>query len=124
MAVGVLAAMAVALLYLGLDRQVAVTVAFTTLAFAQMWHVFNMRGRHSEFWRNEVTQNRWIWAALGICLVLVLGAIFTPTLSAVLKLTNPGRAGWLVILVASLLPLLAAPFVRSAARRLALYRRG
>ncbi len=115
MAVVVLAAMAIAILYLGFDREKAVTVAFCTLALAQLWHVFNMRSNLKRFFNNEITRNIWIWLALALCLVLVLGAVYTPVLHEVMKLSDPGAAGWLVIVVGSLVPLLAAPVVRRIA---------
>ncbi len=111
MAVTVLAAMAISIFYLDFDNARAVTVAFCTLALAQMWHVFNMRDELGKFFDNEITRNRWIWAALLICLVLVLAAIYVPALSGVLELTDPGFAGWSLIVPASLVPLVAAPLV-------------
>lgn len=116
MAFTVLAAMAISIYSLGFDHRKAVTVSFCTLAFAQMWHVFNMRDEIKRVFHNEITQNRWIWAALATCLVLVLMAIYTPILSGVLMLTNPGAAGWALIIPASLVPLVAAPLVRAAGR--------
>ncbi|MBT8103486.1 MAG: cation-transporting P-type ATPase [Gammaproteobacteria bacterium] len=115
MAAAVLAAMATSFYYLGFNQQQAVTVAFGTLALAQMWHVFNMRDDIKRVIDNEITRNRWIWAALAICLVLVLAAVYLPPLRDVLKLTAPGVWGWAVILPASLVPLLAAPIVSKVA---------
>ena len=44
--------------WLGLDSAAVTTVSFLTIALAQLWHVFNMRGRGSEVLRNAVTRNR------------------------------------------------------------------
>jgi len=112
MALAVLAAMAFALRYLEFDRERAVTVAFCTLALAQLWHVFNMRGNVRRIFNNEITRNIWIWAALALCLVLILGAVYTPILSQVLQLSDPGIAGWWVIVTSSLIPLIVAPAVK------------
>lgn len=114
----VLGAMAVAHFHLGFDVQRATTVSFCTLAFAQLWHVFNMRDDIGRVLRNEVTRNGWIWAAIALCTALILAAIYTPLPSAVLDLQSPGTAGWAVILAMSLVPLIAAPLVRPLARRL------
>ncbi|MGB5627190.1 MAG: cation transporting ATPase C-terminal domain-containing protein, partial [Woeseiaceae bacterium] len=65
---------------------------------------------------NEIMRNGWIWAALVICLVLVLAAIYVPALSNVLVLIDPGAAGWFLILPASLVPLLTAPLVSALSR--------
>jgi len=119
MAVVVLAAMAISVYSLGFDQQKAVAVAFCTLAFAQMWHVFNMREEIRRVVDNEITRNSWVWAALAICLVLVIAAIYLPALSEVLQLTEPGALGWALIVPASLIPLLAAPVVRLIVRNFA-----
>ena len=116
-AVVTLAAMAFAILQLGFDAGRAVTVAFGTIALAQLWHVFNMRGDMKRVVNNEITRNVWIWAAIVLCIVLILAAIYVPVLSDVLRLADPGANGWLVILVASLVPLFVAPLVRSIGSR-------
>lgn len=115
--ISVLAAMLVAVFYLEFDAAHAVTVSFCTLALAQVWHVFNMRDDTRRFFNNEITQNIWIWVAIGICLALILMAVYTPLLSGLLELADPGAAGWLLIILASFIPLLVGPFVRSAATR-------
>jgi Ca2+-transporting ATPase len=83
-------------LHLGEPR--AVTVAFLTLSFAQLWHVFNMG-------RSEVVRNPWIWGAVLACSGLLLLAVYLPPLAAVLRLTSPGLKGWGVVAVGSLVPL-------------------
>jgi Ca2+-transporting ATPase len=109
--VAVLGAMATSVFYLEFDQQRAVAVAFCTLAFAQMWHVINMRDQIGRVFDNEITRNAWIWAALALCLVLVLAAVYLPALADVLRLADPGVSGWAIIVPASLFPVLAAPFV-------------
>ena len=113
MAIVVLAAMAISLLCLEFERERAVTVAFCTLALAQLWHVFNMRGNLKHVVNNEITRNIWIWLAIVVCLALVIAAVYTPVLSDVMELSDPGVAGWMVIIIGSLIPLAVAPVVRS-----------
>ena len=72
--------------------------------------------RDQRLFRNEITQNKWIWLALLVCLVLVLSAIYVPALGDVLVLTDPGARGWALILSASIVPLLTAPFVSALTR--------
>ena len=116
MALVVLSAMAISLRFLGFGREQAVTVSFCTLALAQLWHVFNMRSDLGQLINNEITRNIWIWLALALCLVLILVAVYAPVLRTVMQLYDPGLAGWLLITVASLVPLIAAPVVRRIAR--------
>jgi len=116
MALVVFAAMAISFVYLGFDRQQAVTVSFCTMALAQLWHVFNMRGDLRRVIDNEITRNVWIWLALILCLLLVIAAVYLPVLSDVMELSDPGVAGWLVIAAGSLAPLAAAPVVKHVTR--------
>lgn len=118
MAATVLAAMAGSVLWLGFDHGRAVTVAFCTLSLAQMWHVFNMRDNMWQIVRNEIVGNIWVWAALILCALLVLASIYVPALATVLQLEDPGTRGWLLVLLASIVPLLTGPAIRVFARRM------
>jgi Ca2+-transporting ATPase len=101
---GVLGSFALASVWLEMDPKKAVTVSFLTLAFAQLWHVFNMRDQGSNFLRNEITRNLYVWGALALCAILLLTAVYLPGLSDVLKVVNPGSKGWMLIIGMSLLP--------------------
>ncbi|MDY6954711.1 MAG: cation-transporting P-type ATPase, partial [Thermodesulfobacteriota bacterium] len=90
MTVAVLGAFALALVWFKMEVRQAVTVSFLTLAFSQLWHVFNMRDRGSRLLQNEITGNRFVWGALGLCTILLLATVFLPGLSHVLKTANPG----------------------------------
>jgi len=90
---------------LDLSTEAAVTVSFLTLAFAQLWHVFNMRSPRSKMLLNEVTQNQYVWAALLISISLTLGVFLIPAASEALQLRLPSLASWTLILGMSLLPL-------------------
>ncbi len=102
----VLGALALALLCFGMAEERAVTVSFLTLAFAQLWHVFNMRDKDSHMFVNDITRNPYIWGALLLCGALLLLAVYVPLLASVLKLVNPGLKGWVLILMMSLIPCL------------------
>ncbi|MFW6107162.1 MAG: cation-translocating P-type ATPase [bacterium] len=112
----VLGALALALLWLRLPREQAVTVSFLTLAFAQLWHVFNMREPGSRLFRNDIARNPFVWGALALCAVMLLAATYTPALALVLKVAAPPLQGWLVILGMSLLPWAGGQIVLSARR--------
>jgi len=88
-------------------------MAFLSLAFAQLWHVFNMRTGQSRVFVNEVTRNPYVWGALGLCVLLLVGAVYLPVLSDVLGLTHPGLAGWLFAVGVSVLPLVAGQIYKA-----------
>ncbi len=96
------------------DPDVAVTISFLTLAFAQLWHVFAMRGPGTHPLRNGVTRNPWVWSALVLCAALLLAAVYVGPLAAVLKLSPPSAPQWGLILVASLTTALAVQALRLA----------
>lgn len=114
-----LASMAIAIRHIGLDGDAAVTVSFCTLAFAQLWHVLNMRDDMDNFLKNEITANPWIWAALALCSVLVMAAVHLPGVSDALHLEPLPAEAWMLVLGMSVVPLVTAPGVRWLADRFA-----
>jgi P-type Ca2+ transporter type 2C len=109
----VLGVFSLALTWLDMGNKQAVTVSFLTLAFAQLWHVFNMRDRESGVLDNEIVRNPWIWGALALCLVLLLAAVYVPGLNTVLKVTDPGLNGWILVAAASVLPLIVGQALKA-----------
>lgn len=100
----VLGAFALALTWLNMEGHQAVTVSFLTLAFARQWHVFNMRDSGSKFLKNDIVQNPYIWGAIAICTTLLILAVYVPQLASILKLTDPTKNGWIVIISFSFIP--------------------
>jgi len=100
-----LGAFAIALRVGQLNETQAVTVSFMTLAFARLWHIFNMRSRGSGLLKNEVVQNPYVWGALVICTFILLAAVYVPGLSGVLGTTGLSLRTWGLVLGASLIPL-------------------
>ncbi len=102
--VSVLVAFELALRWEMIEEKKAVSVSFITLAFAQLWHVFNMRDVGSSFFRNDITGNPFIWGSLALCTGLIAAAVYVPVLSTVLKVENPEIDGWILALVMSIIP--------------------
>lgn len=99
-----LISLTVSVVWLGFSTQEATTVSFITIALAQLWHVFNMRSHGSRFWRNSVTENRFVWMAVALCLVLLLAGVNIPLLVGPLGIVSVGAAGWVLAITCSLLP--------------------
>jgi Ca2+-transporting ATPase len=91
--------------WLGLEGDALVTLSFLTLAFTQLWHVFNMRGAHSGLLRNMIARNPSVWMAIAFCTAILLTAVYWPPLAESLHLIAPSRTSWGVILGLSLAPL-------------------
>lgn len=117
-AAAVLGAFTYAIQVLELGTKEAVTVSFLSLAFARFLHVFNMRSRSSGILRNDIVRNVYVWAALAFCTLLVLGSMAVPVLSNLLRLSDPGWRGWVLIGLAAVIPLLAGQSIKTVMSRI------
>jgi Ca2+-transporting ATPase len=87
------------------DTAGAVTVAFLGLALGQVWHVFNMRDPGSSLLNNQVTRNRWVWAATLGCTALLALVVVVEPLRQVLSIQLLDARGWWLIVAAGLAPM-------------------
>ena len=104
MAATVLGSLAAALLVFGLEERQAVTVSFLTLAFAQLWHVFNMRSVDSSLFQNDITENIYVWGAIVLCALLLVLGVNVPALATVLQVQRLDPGLWLFVLGMSSIP--------------------
>jgi Ca2+-transporting ATPase len=100
-----LAAYSMSLFQLKLGQDKAITVAFLTIALAQLWNVFNVRKPQDGLLLNEITCNIFVWLAIAFCLLLITSAVWIPAFSLVLDLPPPTLAGLAVAAGMSLVPL-------------------
>ncbi len=113
----VLSSMKLSAFFFELSSVEAQTISFLTLGISKLWFTFNLRDIESPFWKNEITQNRWVWYAIALCLIFLGSAVYIPFLSAILQtqLAHPIFWGW--ILSFSLLPLLVGQILLQCAKR-------
>ena len=100
--VSTLAAMQLALRWEGLDRDIATTTSFLTLALAQLWFVFNMTDEGERAVSSSVVHNRYIWAAVLLCLILLAFAVAFEPMARVLKVKQPDAISVAIAVGASL----------------------
>ena len=94
----------------GLRR--ATTMAFMTLALAQVFHAFNARSQSRSAFTDRLFTNGWLWAAVGGCLVLQAVAVYVPLMQKVLHTVPPTPSDWGVIAACSLAPVVVVEFVK------------
>ena len=79
------------------DLRHAQTMAFTTLMLFQLFNVFNARSdTRSAF--SRLFTNRWLWAAVGLSLVLHVFVIYTPFLQQAFSTSGLSAGDWLLCL--------------------------
>jgi Ca2+-transporting ATPase len=98
----------------GLRR--ATTIAFMTLALAQVFHAFNARSPRRSAFDQNLFANAWLWAAVAGCILLQIAAVYVPLLQRVLHTTSLTASDWLLILASSLLPLVIVELMKLAAK--------
>jgi Ca2+-transporting ATPase len=113
---GTFAALAAAR-WLDLDARQSVTVTFLTLAFAQLWHAFNMRSMRAALLVNEVTRNGWLWGALVLCAMLLAAPPYLPPVAHLLHLAPLTAAMWGMVLACSLAPLVVTQAIMAVSGR-------
>jgi Ca2+-transporting ATPase len=99
--------------WLGLENRHAVTISFLTLGFSKLWFTFNLRAPRSGLIHNEITRNPWVWAAIGLCLVLLLAAVYLPGLSGLLQTRRLTTQGWFLVLGMSVIPFVVGQVLRT-----------
>ena len=94
----------------------ATTMAFMTLALAQVFHTFNARSQVRSAFTARLFTNAWLWAAVAGCLLLQALADYTPFLQAVLRTAPLTFADWGVVLACSLAPVGVVELVKLGQR--------
>jgi Ca2+-transporting ATPase len=114
MAAYVIGAYLVSFFILELPPEQCNDVAFFSLAFTQILHVFNMRDPEEPLINNQITRNRYIWMALALCFAVLSAAYFIPGVRDVLSFQGPGKIGWLIIAAVPVLNLLTIQLIKAA----------
>jgi len=83
----------------------AITVAFMTLALAQVVHVFSSRSQTRSAFDARLFKNGWLWGAVALCVLLQFAAVYVPFLRTILHTVALGAKDWGVVAGCALLPL-------------------
>jgi Ca2+-transporting ATPase len=91
--------------YITPNDKIANNVAFITLAFSQLFHVFNMSAFDSKIFLNDITKNKYVWLAVVICTGAIVLVFVLPQMRLVLGLDFLPIKIWIISILASLIPL-------------------
>jgi Ca2+-transporting ATPase len=92
--------------YVSSNVVTANNVAFLTLAFTQLFHVFNMSSNNSGLLINEITKNKFVWFALLLCILQIILVFTVPSMRLVLGLEVLPTRIWLISILASFIPVI------------------
>jgi Ca2+-transporting ATPase len=90
----------------------AITVAFMTLALVQVVHVFSSRSETRSAFDARLFKNGWLWAAVALCVLLQVAAVYVPVLRAILHTVPLGAKDWGVVAGCALLPLVVVEIAK------------
>lgn len=99
--------------YWGMPPETCNNVAFFSLAFAQLWHVFDMREASEPIFNNQVTRNQYIWGALVLCTAVIAAAYFIPPLKTALSFQTLDARTWGLVAVTSVIPILLIQLLKA-----------
>lgn len=80
------------------------TIAFMTLAMAQVFHAFNARSQRRSAFDRRLFTNGWLWAAVATCAGLQVAAVHSPGLRRILHTTPLTGGDWALALACALGP--------------------
>ena len=99
------------------DPEQAVTLAFMTLALAQLFHLGNARSRGPVLRPTRIVANPWALGSIPLVIGLQLLAVYWPPLSAVLRTRPMTLEEWGVVLALSVVPAVVGQLIQVARER-------
>lgn len=94
------------------DPKLCNNILFFTLIICQLLHVFNMSSTKISFFKSEVFRNKYVWFALGICVILILAIFIITPMKQTLKIQSLQISDWIVIFVSAFSSLLLIQFLK------------
>jgi Ca2+-transporting ATPase len=83
------------------------TMAFATLSFSQLFHVFNFRSIRESIFRRGMNPNRFLWGAIALSACVQGLVMIVPLFQKVFKVTplNGQHWAWVLVLAIAIIPL-------------------
>lgn len=91
-------------LHNGFSETVSRTMAFTTMAYGQLLHIFNVRQKHAFGMDKTVFKNPYLLGALCISVLLQLLVIYAPFMNDIMETEPLSIHHWLMVLLGAIIP--------------------
>ena len=92
------------------------TMVFAVLGLSQLTHVLNVRSEEKSVFGKQFFTNRYLWGAIAISMILQLSVILIPAAHGIFSVTFLNMQEWLIIIAASLAPLLIVEITKFLGR--------
>lgn len=89
---------------LGLEQKIINNITFYTLLLTQLWNVFNLPEKDVSFFKNQITQNKFIWYALALCIAFIILSYVIPQIRQALSLVPLETSLLVLVIAASFVP--------------------
>jgi Ca2+-transporting ATPase len=83
------------------------TIGFMTLAFVQLFHVFDVRRENGLGFDKTLRENKYLWGAIVLTILLQLIVVYTPFLQNVVHTVGLTLNMWYLVIIGSILPIIA-----------------
>ena len=101
----------------GVDVQTAETMAFLTLAFAELFRAYTVRSERASVFQLGVFSNKYMQAAVGLSIVLLLLVVNVPFLQPIFNTHFLTGTEWMIVLALALFPAVAEEITKFFLRR-------
>jgi len=101
----------------GVDVQTAETMAFLTLAFAELFRAYTVRSERASVFQLGVFSNKYMQAAVGLSIVLLLLVVNVPFLQPIFNTHFLTGTEWIIVLALALFPAVAEEITKFFLRR-------
>lgn len=88
----------------GYSDEIARTMAFSTMAFGQLFHIFNVRGKNKFGIDRTLLDNPYLLGSLGVAVILQLVAVYLPFFNNVMGTAPLDIYKWGIIVLGSIIP--------------------
>ena len=78
------------------NPQLCNNILFFTLLFSQILHVFNMNATGSGFFKSEIVRNKYVWYAVGACLILLFISYQVTVIREALDIYRMSSEDWMI----------------------------
>ena len=99
------------------DVQTAETMAFVTLSLCELFRAYTVRSERVSIFRLGIFSNRYMQAAVGLSITLLILVVSVPFLQPIFNTHFPNTPEWITVLLLALIPATSEEITKAILRR-------